>query len=119
MEFNETFVSCMLGVLKSRRNPFTYTIHTYIDERQMGLYAFWLQTFCLYVGMSKDIRQRIYAHRMNEHNKKLDRYLSAFAQDIEVAYVNLCINSYQELKELEKTAIKRLRPATNIVNTRS
>ena len=53
---------------------------------------------------------------MDERNKKLERYQAAFAQDMEVAYVTLSVDSQRELGELEKTAIKQLRPTTNIIH---
>ena len=119
MEFRDTLITNVLTALRVRRSPFTYVFHTYIHANQKGVYAFWLQQLCLYVGMSKDLRKRIYVHRIREHNVRLGRYLSAFAQDIEVAYVALKVNSDQELKELEKETIRFLRPATNIIHASS
>ena len=77
-----------------------------------GLYAFWLDTgACLYVGQSKDIKQRIYQHRHRETNGTLERYFHAFSRQIQVSYTEL--QDDNNVNELERKAIRALRPHTN------
>ena len=112
--FDDTFVGCILDGLRSRRSPFTYNYHNHVGSRTRGLYAFWCHKRCLYVGMSIDIARRIYQHRMQEHNIKLEKLFSAFARDIEVSYVHLGGKSDRELSQIEKMAIRAFRPMANI-----
>ena len=100
-------------ILRLRRGPFTYNYHNRISKDMSGLYAFWLRGRCLYVGKSIDISRRMYQHRMTEHNPKLERYFSAFAQEIEVSYISLMDKSETEILRLENKMIRILRPATN------
>lgn len=111
---NKTIVACVLKVLRSRRRPFTYTYHKQVSSRTQGIYAFWLRRRCLYVGISEDIQRRMYQHRMNEHNLRLERYFGAFSQEIEVSYIALSSIPYAKLRRLERKVISILRAATNI-----
>ena len=72
---------------------------------------------CLYVGMSENIRNRMYQHRMSPHNSKLDSYFSAFATEIEVAFVEMKNKTKKELLQLEEQMISMLRPSTNKAKT--
>lgn len=61
-----------LNTLSHNRQGFDYHFHNRIGTDAEGVYAFWLTSgACLYVGMSANLRQRIYQHRMNEHNTAL------------------------------------------------
>ena len=84
-----------------------------IAPRSQGLYSFWLGTCCLYIGMSTQIRRRIYQHRMQEHNELLERYFKAFWLDIEASFVVLPNLSQAELRTVERGAIRWLRPRAN------
>ena len=104
---------CALRTLRTRREGFRYGFHSQFASDAKGLYAFWLAGgACLYVGKG-NIRQRMYNHRMREHNGDLDRFFSAFERDIEVSYVRLDECSDLELRDLERNAIRTLRPVTN------
>lgn len=107
-------ISCVIAGLRVRRRPFTYNYHNQVSENARGLYAFWARGMCLYVGMSENIGTRMYQHRMNEHNRELDRYFSAFAREIEVAYIQMQGKTRKQLQQLEHKAICNLRPIANI-----
>lgn len=78
------------------------------------MYAFWLDTgACLYVGETGDISRRMYQHRMNEHNPKLDDYFRAFQHRVEVSYVALSQSTASQRRRLERRLIAVLRPFTN------
>lgn len=99
--------------LRNRRRPFTHSFDARIGAKAQGIYAFWLNSCCLYVGMSTTLRQRMYQHRMQEHNDVLDRYFKAFWRDIEASCVELNGRSKQDLLVAERDTIRLLRPRTN------
>ena len=111
--FDSPIVGCVICALKTRRSPFTYNCHYRVGSGKGGLYAFWCNRSCLYVGMSGDIARRIYQHRMTEHNPMLERFFGAFAQEIELSYVALNDISGTELRRLERKTIRILRPIAN------
>lgn len=115
--FEEALITCVMAALRSQRRPFTYNYHNQFGENVRGLYAFWARGMCLYVGMSENIGTRIYQHRMNEHNRELDRYFSAFAREIDVACIQMQDKTRRELRQLERKAICNLRPITNIAHS--
>ena len=105
---------CAINVLRTRRRGFDYNFHNRVEPQTAGLYAFWLDTgACLYVGMSTNISQRMYQHRMNEHNPDLENYFRAFSRRIEVSYIALRDRSAADLRRLEDKMIITLRPITN------
>lgn len=117
--FDKAIIVCVLTALRSRRRRFTYTYHNQVRSGTRGIYAFWVRRRCLYVGISGDIQRRMYQHRMNEHNPKLERYLEAFPQEIEVSYIALSDIPDTKLRRLEQKMIRILRTATNIVHRRT
>ena len=104
---------CVADLLTSRRWPFSYGFHNRV-KGQTGLYAFWTGNACLYVGKSEDIGTRLYHHRMQEHNPRLNQYFRAFAQDITISYVSKEDCQEFNLLSLEGTLIKELHPLTNV-----
>lgn len=104
-------IADVIDTLKRRRRAFNYNVHNQIQAGAAGLYAFWLGGgACLYVGQSKDIKQRIYQHRMRETNESLESYFQAFSRDIQVSYAEL---PNTDISRLERDAIRTLRPRTN------
>lgn len=83
-----------------------------IDARP-GLYAFWLRGICLYVGMSEDLRRRIYEHATSEDNPKLAYHFETYPYDIEISIAYKNVDS-ATLHQLELQAISILRPIDNI-----
>ena len=107
-------IGCILQTLCGKRYPFTYRFHKTIGGSVSGVYAFWLGRSCLYVGKSIDIGNRLYQHRMNEHNPKLHRYFRAWPQNIETSYASLNDPSTEDLDKAEREAILYLRPLANV-----
>ena len=105
--------ACAINALRTRRQGFDYNFHNRTPDVG-GLYAFWLDAgACLYVGMSTNISNRMYQHRMNEHNADLENYFKAFSQRIQVSYIALSDRSAADLRNLEDKLITALRPITN------
>ena len=105
---------CAINALKSQRRGFDYNFHNRVESGAGGLYAFWLDSgACLYVGMSTNLSERMYQHRMNEHNSELEQYFRAFSQSVQVSYIALRERSSAELRALEDKLISVLRPITN------
>lgn len=107
----------VVKLLCSCRRPFNYALESRIGRNVSGLYAFWLGQRCLYVGMSMQLVRRLHQHRMQEHNEVLARFMSAFWRDIEMSYVQLTGCSKTDIHKLERSAIRALKPRTNVLNT--
>ena len=103
--------------LRNGRRPFTHMFDHRIGRTEQGLYAFWLRSSCLYVGMSTVLRRRIHQHRMQEHNDTLSRYFIAFWSDIEASFVALNGKTEPELRRAEREVIQQLRPRTNKIHS--
>ena len=99
--------------LRTVQRPFTYGFHQ-MAATIPGLYAFWLNRRCLYVGESLNLSVRLYQHRMHEHNSRLQRYFDAYPQEIRVSFAVLPNLTHADLLTLEREAIRRLRPLTNV-----
>lgn len=111
-------ICCAVRVLRGQRQRFTYNCHKRIPEGIGGLYAFWLDSgACLYIGKSTNLSQRLYQHRMQEHNNRLDGFLRSFAQQIYVSHVTAFDCEGEDLQPLEKHIIRVFRPLTNIQST--
>lgn len=110
-------IECIVKTLKRKRQPFTYRSHKALDRAACGVYAFWADSCCLYVGKSVDIAARLYQHRMNEHNPKLSQFFRAWNR-IAVSYAVLNNPSDSELAACEREVIRYLRPLTNVVHNR-
>lgn len=109
-------VCSVVRTLRRARRGFDYNYHNRV-ERCAGVYAFWLNGGCLYVGMSIDLHQRMYTHRMQEHNSQLSAYFRAFSQHIQASCVTLQGRSSAELRSLEHRLISVLRPLANITGS--
>lgn len=99
-----------------KRRAFHYGFHNRIRGGLIGLYVFWVGKACLYVGKSTNISQRLYQHRMQEHNPHLERYFRAFANLIEVSYISQEECQSADLLSLEGSIVRTLRPITNVAN---
>ena len=104
-------MSNVADLLSSDFMPFGHACHEVIDSGP-GLYAMWLRGQCLYVGMSEDVRRRVYQHETFEDNKELADYYRHFPGEIWISVVHIDAKPVR-LRQLESHAIKRLRPAAN------
>lgn len=95
--------------LKLGLAPFGYDHYETVPDVP-GLYSFWLRGRCLYVGMSRNLRQRIRAHESDEANPELAGYFEEFHDEIKVSAVPV----RGDLRRMESEAIKDLHPVTNV-----
>lgn len=105
-------MSEIADALRNSRVPFDSRSHERIDASP-GLYAFWLRGTCLYVGMSEDLRRRIYQHENFEDNPELDRHFKAYPHEIEISVAYKDADSVI-LRRLEQEAIRELNPLANV-----
>lgn len=91
--------------------PFGHGCHEVVDSGP-GLYAMWLRGQCLYVGMSEDLRRRIFQHESSEDNHDLADYYRQFPSEIRIAVVPVDLGA-DRLRQLESDAIEKLRPIVN------
>ena len=112
---SESEIDSLVKVLSNVR-PFDYNYHNRVGDGAGGLYSFWLRGCCLYVGLSMDIRRRLWQHRTNETNQELDRYMRAFSKEIEVSHVILEGITGRVLEDIEAKVIRSMNPKTNRQN---
>ena len=105
-------MSEIADALRNSRVPFDSRSHERIDASP-GLYAFWLRGTCLYVGMSEDLKRRIYQHATSEDNLELAHHFETYPYEIEISVVYKDIDS-AILHRLELDTISALRPTDNI-----
>ena len=105
--------SHVVQVLQRCRSAFSYRVDRFIQRDSAGIYAFWLGTKCLYVGMSTQLGVRIHQHRSQEHNEVLLRWFQAFPRQIEIAVATLEGSARAELLKVERHAIRALMPEAN------
>lgn len=106
---------CVVQALRCNRRRFDYNCHNRAPLAS-GLYAFWVDKACLYVGKSINLRTRLYQHRMQEHNSTLKRYLKAFAQQVEVSLATPAECKGVDPMALEGQLIRILRPISNVLD---
>lgn len=109
-------MSSVAGLLSSNLAPFGQGFHEVVDQGP-GLYAMWLRGQCLYVGMSEDLRRRIFEHETSEDNQDLVKHYSCFPGEILISVVYLDAEAAR-LRQLESNAIVKLRPVANIRGSR-
>lgn len=104
-------MSSVSSLLPANSVPFGHACHELVDPGP-GLYAMWLRGQCLYVGMSEDLRRRIFEHESTEDNQDLADYYRQFPREIRMSVVHVDVDA-AHLRQLESKAIKKLRPITN------
>lgn len=97
--------------------PFDFMFHEQL-RNAAGLYSFWLSGNCLYVGMSDNLKRRIFQHVHNETNPELARYFDWYGNEIKISLIYLNC-SKAELLDREKDAIDQLQPITNKTGLRT
>ena len=105
--------------LRTCRKRFTPSLRQSSALEVAGLYAFWVNGHCLYVGMSKNIRVRLYQHRMRPHNDSLALYMRAFYKHVEVAIASMPDVPENCLGQIEQKMIHALHPLTNIARRKA
>lgn len=112
-------LGAVVDQLRTCRRRFTCALPRTSGLEVAGLYAFWVNGHCLYVGMSKNIGTRLYQHRMRQHNDSLALYMRAFWEHIEVAVASMPDTPESCLGRIEQKMIHALRPRTNIVRRKA
>lgn len=110
--------SHVVQILQRCRSAFTYRVDRFIRRDSPGIYAFWLGTKCLYVGMSTQLGVRIHQHRLQERNDVLLRWFHAFPREIEIAVATMEGSAQTELRKIERHAIRALMPEANKTHRR-
>lgn len=110
---SEGIIRVVLARLRGERRPFTPALPGRV-QGIAGLYAFWVGSHCLYVGMSTNLGMRLYQHRRQPHNDLLTAYLRAWWKEIEASCVAMPDISPACLQQLEREAICALRPHANV-----
>lgn len=87
-----------------------------------GIYAYYLQEKCLYVGKTKrDFPSRIKEH-LNEENQEANKILSQYKEELELKILidcSFCHFTSEQIDYLETCYIKQLNPSLNIRKTKN
>ena len=75
-----------------------------------GVYAFWYNYQCLYVGQSRSLNTRLEQHRNDPSNECLAIYMRDYGSEIKFCYQE---SSLSELDNMEKEFIDILNPECN------
>ena len=80
----------------------------------IGVYAFWFRSTgkCIYVGEStkQTIKMRLHQHWRGSHSAKLQLWMQAYGEDLNVCYAPVARN---RIKKLEQRLIERWIPEAN------
>lgn len=106
-------IRAILSQLRGRRYRFSPGLSYVVGRDTPGLYALWVGCCCLYVGMSKQIGQRLHQHLVHQHNDNLEKYLRAYWKDVEATIARVPNPSAPYLRALEQESILALRPRAN------
>lgn len=105
--------SCPYGLL--RRFTF-HEIHS-IPSSAGGIYGFWYQRRCLYIGQAISLSSRLAQHWRQSHNSRLRTWLQAKGRDIHFA---ICVIPLGEnLDIIENQYISAFDPVTNVVKPKN
>jgi len=95
--------------------PFSRANIEHIVPTGPGIYIFWSKKFCIYVGQSISLRNRLLQHWSSCHNRDLKIWIAATGKE-------LCINFYdipiENLTDTEQRYMDRLQPHLNLINAR-
>ena len=108
-----TFV--LTGCLIKDGIPFR---RSYIESSvpcKSGIYMFWSNKFCLYVGKADNLCERLLSHWLRSHNPDLNMWIKARGAELCVSYK--LVNSNLQMAEQE--LIDRLSPHLNKINARA
>ena len=96
----------------SKRFKFNYKNIERIPDELIGVYSFWCNRICVYVGKAKNqpIKKRLSQHYMYCHNDELKLWLSS-SHLIEFKYD--AVKSVDLIDVKERKTIKEFAPLTN------
>ncbi len=87
-----------------------------------GIYSFWREKVCLYVGKAEkqSIRDRLIQHDEREHNERLQKFFTVLRKKITIRWECMPSNSEKiDFKNREQHFIDLFEPLTNKINARS
>ena len=95
------------------RRIFNYDNIKRIPQEWKGIYIFWHEKNCLYIGKTvyQTLQTRLTQHYENCHNYQLNMWIKAYKNKIEFCVARV---PNKKISGLEKLLIKRRQPITNI-----
>ena len=105
--------------LCKRPNSFSFrrdNIEILVPESS-GIYIFWSDLYCVYVGQAKDLRYRLLTHWKKSHNDDMNIWVNALGMKLCVSYELKGQN--KDLSVLEQEFINRFKPHLNKINARA
>ena len=98
-----------------RLKPLRLSIVEDIEDGVHGIYGFWYDQTCVYIGKAKDqpIKSRLIQHWRGSHNRQLRDWMDAEGQNIGFAYLE--ISDTDAVDCHERYYIRRFQPMSNSI----
>ena len=84
-----------------------------------GIYVFWINKMCIYVGKAVDLQSRLIQHWKGAKNDDLRLYIQTQKNSMEITFVTIENNMEQNIFDVEQSYIDLLKPQTNKINARA
>ena len=102
-------------------NMLHFTLHDFekIDANATGVYGFWYDKHCIYVGKAADqpIRNRLLQHWHESHNPTLIRWIAAKKTALNLAIKTL--DDAHDIDIMERYCIYRYQPSANKIKPKT
>lgn len=99
---------------KSRRYLFSWPNINRIPSDYYGVYSFWANHICIYVGKAErqSIRTRLMQHYSESHNKDLKLW---FESSIPIEFMYEAVSYVNAIPAKERNRIREYVPITNVI----
>jgi hypothetical protein len=82
-----------------------------------GIYAFYLNKTCIYVGSAeRPLSDRLKEHWHGSHNKRLANWIKVYGKKLRIEIKE--VSQIERVKHVEQSMIVRLSPLVNIIQAR-
>ena len=98
--------------MRSKRYAFNYSNVARVPDDAHGIYIFWCNAVCVYVGKAQklSLRKRLYQHYLASHNDGLRMWIRS-SHRLEFQYE--VVSDASAISAKERNRIKQLAPLTN------
>ena len=98
-----------------KQSKFTIRAIQKIPDDAIGIYGFWYNKRCIYVGQAalQPIKKRLLQHWSDCKNENLRKWIQAKGREIDFAYCD--VENPGHINYLENYYIKTFAPMTNII----
>ncbi len=100
----------------SSRKPFNYAMIEKVSLSCPGVYVFWFNKVCIYVGKSdRPVKERLREHWTSCHNDELKKWIKALGSKLEFQWE--CLGEITKIRSKEQYYIDSFKPLTNKIDS--